>query len=171
MNNKNIFESKNLRRILWGVGIAIAILLIFQAGMFVGYRKASFSYRWGNNYYRAFGEHRGGERMMGGRMMDSFRGKDFTNSSGAIGRILSINLPTLAIENGDGIEKIILIADDTSIKRFRETINVADLKIGDFVVVIGAPNDSSQVEAKIVRVMPNPENFIGTSARANLKNK
>ena len=169
MNNKNIFESKNLRRILWGVGIAIAVLLIFQAGMFVGYRKASFSYRWGDNYYRAFGGHRGGERMMGGRMMDSFRGKDFTNSSGAIGRIVSINLPVLTIENRDSIEKIILIADDTSIKRFRETINVADLKIGDLVVAIGAPNDSAQVEAEIVRIMPNPENFIGTSTRANLK--
>ena len=171
MNNKNIFESKNLRRVLWGVGIAIAVLLIFQAGMFVGYRKAGFSYRWGDNYYRAFGGHRGGERMMGGRMMDSFRGKDFTNSSGAIGRIVSINLPVLTIENGDGIEKIILIADDTAVRRFRETINANELKIGDFVVVLGAPNDSAQVEAKIVRVMPNPENFIGTGAKANLKNK
>ena len=107
--------------------------------------------------------------MMGGRMMDSFRGKDFTNSSGAIGRIVSINLPVLTIENRDSIEKIILIADDTSIRRFRETINAANLKIGDFVVAIGAPNDSAQVEAKIVRIMPNPENFIGTGTRSNLK--
>lgn len=163
MNNNNFFQSKNFKKILYGVGIAIAVLLIFQAGMFVGYKKASFSYRWGDNYYRAFGGHRGGERMIVGRMMDSFRGKDFTNSSGAIGRIASINLPTLTIENADGIEKIILIEDDTAIRRFRETVKADELKIGDFVVAIGAPNDNAQVEAKIVRIMPNPENFIGTA--------
>ena len=165
MNYKNFFQSKNFRRIIWGVGILIAILAVFQAGMFVGYRKAGFSYRWGDNYYRAFGEHRTGERMMGGRMMDSFRGKDFTNSNGAIGRIASVNLPILTIENTDGVEKIILIKDDTVVRRFRETVKTDSLKIGDFVVAIGAPNNSAQVEAKIIRIMPNPESFVGTSTR------
>lgn len=169
MNNNNFFQSKNFKKILYGVGAAIAILTIFQAGMFVGYKKADFSYRWGDNYHRAFGGHRGEERMMGGKMMDSFRGKDFTNSSGAIGRVISLNLPALAIENADGIEKIILINDDTVIRRFRETIKANDLKIGDFVVVIGAPNNNAQVEAKIVRIMPKPENLIGTSTMFNLK--
>lgn len=161
--NNNFFQSKNFKKVLYGVGIAIAVLLIFQAGMFVGYKKASFSYRWGDNYYRTFGGHRGGERMMIGRMMDSFRGKDFTNSSGAIGKIVNINLPALTIENSDGIEKMILIADDTVIRRFRERVKTNGLKIGDFVVVIGAPNNNAQVEAKIVRIMPNPENFIETA--------
>lgn len=169
MNNNNFFQSKNFKKILYGVGATIAVLAIFQAGMFVGYKKADFSYRWGDNYHRAFGGHRGGERMMGGKMMDSFRGKDFTNSSGAIGRIVDINLPALTIENSDGIEKMILIADDTSIRRFRETIKADELKIGDFIVVIGAPNDNAQVEAKIVRAMPNPENFAGADAMMKFK--
>lgn len=169
MNKNNFFQSKNFRRILYGIGTAIVVLLIFQAGMFVGYRKASFSYRWGDNYYRAFGGHRGGERMMDEKIMDSFRGKDFTNSSGAIGKIVNINLPALTIKNSDGIEKMILIAHDTEVRRFRETIKADELKIGDFIVAIGAPNDDAQVEAKIVRIMPNPENLIGTSTMFNLK--
>lgn len=161
MNDKNFFQSKNFRKILYGVGIAIAVLVVFQAGMFVGYRKAAFSYRWGDNYHRAFGER--GEHMMGGRMMGFFGDRDFTNSSGAVGKIVKINLPELVIENKDGIEKSILITDDSIVKRFRETVKPEDIKIGDFVVVIGAPNDNAQVEAKIIRIMPNPENFIGTS--------
>lgn len=161
MNTKNIFESKNFRKILYGVGIAIVVLAVFQAGMFVGYRKASFSYRWGDSYHRAFGER--GERMIGGRMMGFFGDRDFTNSSGAIGKIVKINLPSLVIESKDGIEKAVLLNDDSIIKRFRETIKPEDIKIGDLVVVIGVPNDNAQVEAKVVRIMPNPENFIGTS--------
>ncbi len=161
MNDKNFFQSKNFRKILYGVGIAIAVLVVFQAGMFVGYRKAGFSYRWGDNYYRAFGER--GERMMGGRMMGLFGGRNFTNSSGAVGKIVRINLPELVIENKDGIEKSVLITDDSVVKRFRETVKPEDIKIGDFVVVIGAPNNDAQVEAKIVRIMPSPENFTGTS--------
>ena len=103
--------------------------------------------------------------MMGGRMMDSFRGKDFTNSNGAIGRIANVNLPTLTIENTDGVEKIILIKDDTVVRRFRETVKADSLKIGDFVVAIGTPNNNAQVEAKIIRIMPNPESFVGASTR------
>lgn len=104
-------------------------------------------------------------------MMRLFRDKDFTNSSGATGKIISVNLPELAIENADGIEKIILISDDTIIKRFRETIKADDLKMGDFVVAIGSPNDNAQVEAKIIRIMPNPENFKGTGASGKMNSK
>ncbi len=161
--NTNFFQSKNFKKILYGVAIAIAVLVIFQAGMFVGYRKANFSYSWGDNYYRTFGER--GEHMMG-----FLHNRDFTNSSGAIGKIVKIDLPTLMVENKDGIEKAILITDDTVIKKLRETVKPEELKIDDFVIVIGSPNDKAQVEAKIMRIMPNPENFIGTSTPQQINN-
>ena len=169
MNNNNFFQSKNFKKIIYGFGVALAVILVFQAGMFVGYKKASFSYRWGDNYHRAFGVHREGERMMGGMMNGFFRGKDFTNSSGAIGKIININLPALVIESADGIEKIIIVANDTVIRQFRETVKAIDLKIGDFIVAIGSPNDSAQIEAKIIRIMPDPENFIGVGGSFNIK--
>ncbi|MBU6431076.1 MAG: hypothetical protein KGJ58_02545 [Patescibacteria group bacterium] len=158
MNAKIFFQSKNFKRIICGIAIAIAILAVFQAGMFVGYRKASFSYRWGDNYHRAFGER-------GEHMTSFFRDGDFTNSSGAIGKIVKIDLPTLMIESKDGIEKAVSITDDTIIKKFRETVKPEDLKAGDFVIAIGSPNDKAGIEAKIVRIIPNSENFIGTGTR------
>ena len=151
MDTKNLFQSKMSRKIIFGVGIAVVVLAVFQAGMFVGYRKAAFSYKWGDNYYRTFGGRHRGE--MGG-MMGLFRGKDFSSSHGTIGKIISIDLPTLAIEDKDGVEKIILITDDTVIKKFRGNIQPADIKIDDSVTVIGSPNADAQIEAKFIRLLP-----------------
>ena len=97
--------------------------------------------------------------------MSFFRGGDFTNSGGAVGKIAKISLPLLVVESKDGIEKAILLTDDSVIKRFRETMKPTDIKVGDFAVIIGSPNSLAQIEAKIIRIMPNPENFIGTSAK------
>lgn len=148
MDTKNLFQSKKFKKIILGIGIAVAVLIVFQAGMFVGYRKAAFSYKWGDNYYQTFGEHRRGG-MMGLR-----RDVDFSNSHGTIGKIIKIELPSLTIQDQDGTEKIVVVKDDTIVKKFRETINPVNLKIDDFVVIIGSPNEGSQIEAKLVRIMP-----------------
>ena len=39
----------------------------------------------------------------------------------------------------------------------RDEIKISDLKIGDFIVVIGSPNTDGQVEAKFIRLMPEPD--------------
>lgn len=161
MDLKKIFQSKKYKKILCGIGAAVIILLVFQAGMFVGYKKAAFSYRWGDNYYRAFGRHHG-------KFMPGIFGEwGLSNSHGSIGKIIKVELPTLALEDKDGTEKIILVTSNTIIKRFRETIKPADLKAGDFIVVVGSSDDTPQIEAKIIRVMPYPQNFMGTSTPKN----
>ena len=157
MNIKDVFQSKIFRRVLVGIGVAIIALVIFQAGIFVGYRKSGFSYRWGENYYRTFGEHRG---RFGKRMPGFPRGRDFSNSHGATGKIVRVDLPTAVIADEDGVEKIIAIKDDTIIRRFRETVKPTDLKPDDFVTVIGSPNDQSQIEAKLIRLLPSPPDFM-----------
>lgn len=132
-----------------GVGLALIVLLIFQAGMFVGYRKAAFSYRFGDNYYRAFGEH-------GPRPFQIPLQEGFIESHGAVGKIVTINLPTFVMVGPDEIEKVILIGDDTQIRHFDTTISASDLKVDDFTVVLGSPNENSQIEAKLIRVLPAP---------------
>ncbi|MDO8555205.1 MAG: hypothetical protein Q7R75_01415 [bacterium] len=149
MNFKNLLQTKKLTVILCVVGIIIAAILVFQAGVFVGYRKAAFSYKWGENYYRVFGERKRGPLM-------GVMGEDFPNAHGATGKIIKIDLPTFIIAGQDKIEKIVLIKDDTAIRRFRETIKPADIKVDDFAVVIGSPNGQAQIEAKFIRLMPAP---------------
>jgi hypothetical protein len=150
---RDFMHTTKFTKILIGVGCLIIALIIFQAGMAVGLRKASFSYGMGNVYFRqTFGEPKGGPRMMIG----GFFGEDFASGHGAAGRIIKINLPNVVVLGPDNIEKTVTIKDDTQIVRFREKITAADLKTDDNIVVIGVPNSSSQVEAKLVRVMPEP---------------
>ncbi len=144
-NVKKVFESKITSKILFGIIIIIVIMLIFYAGMTVGFYKASFGHAWGDNYERNFG-------MMPDRPM--FGGDNFPNAHGAAGKIIKIELPTIIVQDKDNTEKVVLIKDDTQIQKIREQATKNDLKIDDFIVVIGTPNEQGQIEAKFIRVMP-----------------
>jgi hypothetical protein len=140
---KKVFESKISFLILCGIGIVIVILLIFSLGVTVGFRKASFGRAWEENYEHNFG------------MRPNFPIFDnFPNESGAIGKIIKIELPTIIVEDKSNTEKVVLLNDDTQIQKIKENVTANDLKIDDFIVVIGAPNTQGQIEAKFIRIMP-----------------
>lgn len=149
---KNYLESKRFKIALHVIGGLIVAAIIFQAGMFVGYRKASFSYGFGEKYFeRNFGRPRG--YFMG--MMS--RSGDYLGAHGASGDIIKVALPEITIEGRDNVEREVLIKSDTVIKNLRDTIKPEDLKTGDSLVIIGTPNAStSQIEAKLIRVLPEP---------------
>ena len=143
------FESKILVRTLYCVGIFIILSLAFSTGMSVGFRKASFGRNWGENYERNFG-------MRPGSMMGLGR-DSFPNSHGAVGKILKVELPTITVEDKDKTEKVVLVKKDTNIQEMRQELKAENLKIDDFVIIIGNPNPQGQIEAKFIRVMPHPE--------------
>ncbi len=149
MDFNKFFQSKNFKVILVIVSGIIICLFIFQVGMMVGYKKANFSFRWGENYHQNFGGPKGG-------LLNDFRGKDFIDAHGVFGQIMKIDGSTLVIKGKDGVEKIVLINKNTSIKRFQEDVKISDLKTDDFIVVIGEPNDAGQIEAKFIRFLPSP---------------
>ncbi len=142
---KKIFESKVSTKVLVVIGVVIVALLIFYAGVAVGFLKASFAHNWEENYERNFG-----------MRPDSFMfGKDnFPNAHGAIGKVIKIELPTIIVQGIDNTEKVVLINDDTQIQKIKEVVTAPDLKIDDSVVVIGTPNAQGQIEAKLIRIMP-----------------
>jgi len=150
---KEIFKDFKIRLTVYILGFLIIALMIFQAGMFVGFKKASFSFRMGEQYFRQMKGGPNGLPIMGmGR-------DDFGNSHGAIGKIVSIKLPTVVISDRDGVEKTILVSTSTDIKKFRSTIKAEELRVNDFITVIGSPDDKAQVEAKLIRIMPNPDDM------------
>ena len=151
-----MFESKIFVGILYGIGIVIILLLVLSAGISIGFHKASFGRAWGDNYERNFG-------MRPDRPLFVFKGNDtFPNAHGAIGKIIKIELPTVIVQDKDSTEKVILTENDTQIQRMRGNITINDLKINDFMVVIGSPNLQGQIEAKLIRVMPSPELMLDT---------
>ena len=148
---KSFVQAKTYKIIiLFLVGIAV-IFLAFNAGMAVGFRKAKFSYQWGENYHNNFTGPRGG--MLRGAFRD-FGGKDFIDSHGAAGQILKINDSEVVIKGQDGVEKIIIIKEDASIVRFRKAIKVSDLKVDEAIIIIGSPTSDGKIEAKFIRVLP-----------------
>lgn len=149
MDIKSVVQSKFFRGIVCGVVIFILALLVFRAGVMVGYRKASFSYRFGDAYHRTFG---GPGPKQEGLMM--FRDQDFRNSGGISGKIVAINLPLLTIDSPNEGEKIVRVASSTIIRRLREDISFRDIVAGEFVVVFGEPNETGEIVARLVRVVP-----------------
>ena len=154
---KNTLRSKGFSKILLIVGGLIVVLIIFQAGVVVGFHKAAFSNRWGDSYGEIFVGRRGG--MMG----TMGYGVGYYTSHGATGKIVKIELPNIIILGPDNIEKVVVTSDTTQIVSFQSKIKSTDLKVGDFVVAIGYPNTNSQIQANLIRVMPVDMMFFATT--------
>lgn len=150
------------------VGVILAIFIIafgsFAVGVGVGLRKARFSYAWGQNYERNFiGPRQGmmGGRGFGGGMMRGFdldirrfEGRDFKNSFGISGEIISIADNKIIVKDQDEKENAVMVVGGTPIRQFRDSLKIEDLKAGDRIVVMGKPDDSGVIQATLVRVFP-----------------
>ena len=148
---KKVFQSKNFKNIIYVFGFILGMAIIFQAGVSVGIHKASFGRDWKEGYSRNFGPIELRPMFGGVDMMENL-----PNAHGSIGKIIKIELPSVVVEDADKTEKVILIKDDTIIREMRDSIDKNNLKINDFVVVIGSPNQAGQIEAKLIRVLPEP---------------
>lgn len=146
MKVAEFFKTKIFKTILITLGALVVLLIVFQAGMYVGYRKANFAFRWAASYHRNFGGPQNG-------FLDNFEGKDFVNGHGVAGTIVKIDGPTIIIKGLRDVEKIVTASDaTTTIKKGTDTIKISDLKTDDLIVVIGTPKDDGSVEARLIRV-------------------
>ena len=145
------FRSKLFAGIIAGVCIMLFVLCIFEAGVVVGYHEASFSSRWGQNYGRNFG---------GSEMMPGFPDMHGPNSNGTMGKIISVSTvastTTIVVSDPQKPEEKIVINTDTIIRDHENTIPASSLSAGSYVVVLGAPDDQGEIQAKLIRVVPAP---------------
>ena len=146
---KESLADTTTKRIATLIVALILALVIFQAGVTVGFRKAHFAKSWNDNYFKNFGPHKKGFPVpMPGQ---------FPNAHGTIGKIISVNFPTFIVEDRDKTEKIITLTDTTKIRKMDNDGQQADLSVDTYVVVVGDPNDQGQINAKFIRIIPAPE--------------
>ncbi|MFA5087374.1 MAG: hypothetical protein WC470_03700 [Candidatus Paceibacterota bacterium] len=150
MDLNNFFQSKTFSVVLMIIGAMIALLLVFKLGMDIGFRKANFSYQWGENYYRNFA---GPAESFPKNMI---KPDDFMNAHGVLGEIIKIDSPNLVIKDRNTLEKVVLVKDDTVIRNLKQNLKLSDLKINESIVVIGESNESGQIEAGLIRILPPP---------------
>src|SRR3989344_5731463 len=150
MDFRDIHKSQKVRGILIGLGVVVLVLVIFQTGQVLGYHKAKFGARFGDNFERNFVGPRWGD--FGGRLP----APGMPGGHGAVGEIVSIALPQVIVAGPDNLEKTVLVGTSTMVREFRDEITLEKLKVGDFVVVLGNPNEEGQVDAKLIRLMPPP---------------
>jgi hypothetical protein len=157
MNIKDFIKSRYMRIGLLTICAFVVALFIFQAGVIVGFRKASFSFGFGEKFYKTFN----------GTQDNRFMGmgpKGLIDENGAVGKIVKIILPEIVVSDRSNIEKSITVDDDTKIVKFRDAISAEELKVGDMVIVIGEPfPESGQIDAKLIRVIPSPLPVSSTS--------
>lgn len=149
----NFMKSKTAVTVIATLFIVVLLIIIFNLGIFVGYKKARFSYAWGENYHRNFAGPKAGFLREFER---DLLGKDFIESHGVFGSIIEIKDSELIIKGKDNIEKIVVVNEQTDIRRFGDNIELKDLSMDETVVVIGQPDDEGKIEAKFIRVMPPP---------------
>ncbi|MBI5530537.1 MAG: hypothetical protein HY918_03480 [Candidatus Doudnabacteria bacterium] len=140
-----LLHSKKIKLLLAVLGSLVVMLLVFQLGVFVGVRKATFAYGWGDNYRRNFG-------MPARGPLGELEGLGFIGGHGVAGEVIKIDGQDLVIKGIDNTEKIIQISNSTTIRRGRENISLADVKVDDGLVVIGQPNNDGSIFAKLVRI-------------------
>jgi hypothetical protein len=145
---KEFFASSVFAHLTRILAILLIALVIFWAGMAVGYRKAQFAYHWDDHYADQFGGAHSPFATPPG-MTDPDTSPD---SHGATGEIVTVSLPVVVVKGQDEPEKEILIGTSTPIRRYHDVVASTTLRAGDTVVVIGEPNDQGQIQASFVRV-------------------
>ncbi|OGZ68868.1 MAG: hypothetical protein A3D44_04265 [Candidatus Staskawiczbacteria bacterium RIFCSPHIGHO2_02_FULL_42_22] len=129
------------------------VMGVFSVGIWVGQKRAEFSFRWLNSYHRNFGGPQGG-------FLDNFPNSNLMGGHGIFGVVIGIYTNNLIIKDQDNMEKIVVISTETIMRNNVGNMNFFDIKINDRVVIIGSPNGEGQVEAKFIRVLPPVTSFI-----------
>lgn len=158
---QEILKSRSFKIAAVIIGSVAIALVIFTAGVNVGFHKAKFSFKFGENYERNFmGPYPGMDKPMNlngpmGMMREKvrdFEGSDFRNPHGISGTIISISENSLIIKDKDNKENTVSVDDETVIKLGRDTIKIGDLKNDKEVVIIGRPGDDGVINADLIRV-------------------
>jgi len=143
MKFREFIKSKTFRLGAAAFGGVILLAVVFAAGVFVGLDKARFSYSWGENYLRNFSGR--------GKFISD---KDYMDAHGSSGQVLTVDGPNVTIRNRAGTEVNIATDSQTILRNVRMQIPLSDLKVNDFIAVIGSPNSSGQIQAKLIRILP-----------------
>ena len=151
---QDLLRSKTFRKIILLAIVSAGVCLAFGLGVFVGLKKADFSFRWAESYHQNFGSATDVAFMP---QVMSFQ-KEFTDGYGCDGKIISKDSNSITVRDNDNTEKKIMINEKTVIMCQRIPFTIADLQADDDVVIIGEPDGAGAAKALLIRVFPQDKN-------------
>ena len=143
---KNYFQSHTISKVILILVILLLVLLIFQAGIAVGYHRGTFSVNRNAAYGRGMTDP---HSIFAPFIHDS----DGASPHGSIGQIVSVNLPSLMIKGTNSAEQIVTVSPTTTIRFIHGTASEKDLEPGDQVIVIGEPQSNGSIHASFIRII------------------
>ena len=144
---KNYLQTNTVSKMILALAIILVILLIFQAGVAVGYRRGAFSSNWSSAYGRGLDDPRS---IFAPFVHDS----DDINPHGAVGDIVSVRLPGMMIKGPNSAEQVVTISPTTTVRFIHSVASTSDLTPGSQVIVIGEPQGNGSIDATFIRIMP-----------------
>lgn len=115
------------------IAVLILLLLSFSLGYSIGHSRYIFIRNWDKNY--------------GSNMMDNI------NSHGAIGTVISVNLPTFVVQGNRQTEQVVVVSSSTLVRYMRQNGNATDIIPGRQVMVVGYPLDDGRIQASLIRIL------------------
>jgi len=149
MTTQDFFTSPRFNRIVIGLAAALVILVVFQAGIFVGYRKGLQISSWETDLGRNVDDP---HSLFAPFMHDV----DDPGSHGAVGFVISVHQPNFMVKGDAQAEQVIMLGPDTEIRRMHDVASTSDLQPGIPVVVIGTPGSDGRLHATFIRILPAP---------------
>jgi len=147
---KNILDTKTYGKIIAALSVILVALIIFSAGIFVGYYKATFSHDLDDTYRQGF-------NSPDSPFEPFMHNPDSVNAHGIVGQIIGTNLPvSIMIKGEKNAEQIVTLLPNTTVRMFHTLATTSDIKIGDQAIVIGEPNGQGEIQASFIRIIPPP---------------
>ncbi|MGB9598545.1 MAG: hypothetical protein ACPLZH_01725 [Minisyncoccales bacterium] len=136
-----------LKGFLIGLLFFLVLIFIFKIGVFIGMTKTRFFCQWVENYHKNFAGPLFGFK-------DQLRPPfgSLIENHGFFGEIIKISDKEFVMIGKDKLEKVVVVNEKSIIQEGRREINFSDLKVGDFVVVVGLARDDGKVEARLIRL-------------------
>ena len=147
---KEIIKNPATRKLLKILGVVLAVLIVFSAGMAVGFLKGQFSERWDRNYMNTMG----GPRSPFSAFSDT--DDRAPTPHGTAGIVISFSNDQIAVKGPNGTESVIMISPETIIRQMHQLATTTDIKSGSWITAIGHPDESGHLVASFIRIMPAP---------------
>jgi uncharacterized protein YodC (DUF2158 family) len=101
-----------------------------------------------------------GEHLGRGNNLDRQGGRLEMKGRGLLGEVTKLETDKITVRTRNDEEKIIIVNDQTKIKKQREDIKVGDIKEGDNIMVVGKASEEGTFLAKLIKVLgPKAEAF------------